>query len=183
MVTHGHIDHLACISKIRADTDVEVYVPQGDRELAARRPSLDPRVLAHSFNRHAVRTAVSYAAQGVLGATPVVRATDLVAGERLDVPGRLRFVHAPGHTTGGGMFLHGDGDVLFTGDVLVTLDPFSGRTGPRTLPAFDNVDHDMALASLDEVPGTGAGVLLPGHGEPGRGDPATATDLARAASG
>ena len=182
VATHGHIDHLACIPKIRAAAGADVYLPSGDRALAASRPGLDPGVVRHSLNPSGLRTALSYAAQGVLGAKPVVDAIDLADGEVLDLPGRLRFLHAPGHTVGGGMFLHGDGDVLFSGDVLVTLDPFSGRTGPRTLPAFDNVDHGQALASLDLVARSGASVLLPGHGEPWRGDPAEAAALAVAAS-
>ena len=181
VVTHGHIDHLACIPAVRAESGAEVHVPRGDRALAASRPGLDPKVLAHSWRPAALRTGLSYLRQGVRRATPVVDARDLDDGDVIDGPGRLRFLAAPGHTPGGGMFLAADG-VLFTGDVLVTLDPFSGRRGPRTLPAFDNADHPQALASLDVVAGTGATVLLPGHGEPWRGDAATAAGEARRAS-
>ena len=147
-------------------------MPRGDRALAAGRPGLDAKVLAHSWRPAALRTGLSYLRQGVRRATPVVDARALDDGDVIDGPGRLRFLAAPGHTPGGGMFLGEDG-VLFTGDVLVTLDPFSGRRGPRTLPAFDNADHPQALASLDVVARSGASVLLPGHGEPGGGTPPT----------
>ena len=181
VVTHGHVDHLACIPAVRAESGAEVRVPRDDRTLAASRPRLDPKVLAHSWRPAALRTGLSYLRQGVRRATPVLDAWDLDDGDVIDGPGRLRFVSAPGHTPGSGMFLGEDG-VLFTGDVLVTLDPFSGRRGPRTLPAFDNVDHDEALASLDVVARSGATVLLPGHGEPWRGDAAEAAAEARRVS-
>lgn len=181
VVTHGHVDHLACIPAVRAESGAEIHLPRGDRALAASRPGLDPKVLAHSWRPAALRTGLSYLRQGVRRATPVVDARDLDDGDVIDAPGRLRFLSAPGHTPGSGMFLGADG-VLFTGDVLVTLDPFSGRRGPRTLPAFDNTDHAQALASLDVVAGSGATVLLPGHGEPWRGDAATAAAEARRVS-
>ena len=181
VVTHGHIDHLACIPDVQAASGARVHVPREDRALAARRPRLDPRVLAHSWRPAALRTGLSYLRQGVGRATPVADAQDLDDGDVLEGPGRLRFLAAPGHTPGSGMFLS-DGGVLFTGDVLVTLDPFSGRRGPRTLPAFDNTDHAQALASLDVVADTGATVLLPGHGEPWRGAAADAATAARRAS-
>ena len=182
VVTHGHPDHVACIAPLADDTDVDVYVPAADRELATTRPKADPSVLVHSLNRHGLRTAASYVRQGILRATPVVSPRSLVDGERIDAPGGLRFVEAPGHTPGGGVFVRDQADVVFSGDVLVTLDPFSGRTGPRTLPAFDNVDHARALEALDVVAGTGATTILPGHGEPWHGDPLVAARQARTSS-
>ena len=169
VVTHGHVDHLACIPAVRAESGAEVHLPRGDRALAASRPGLDPKVLAHSWRPAALRTGLSYLRQGVRRATPLVDARDLDDGDVIDAPGRLRFLSAPGHTPGSGM-------------LLVTLDPFSGRRGPRTLPAFDNTDHAQALASLDVVARSGATVLLPGHGEPWRGDAATAVAEARRVS-
>ena len=167
VVTHGHVDHFACVPALReAVPDLDVFLPRDDRTLAARRPGLEPRVLANSFRRAAIRTALSYARQGMLSARPLVDATDLNDGDELDLPGRPRFVHAPGHTPGSGMFVFADRDVVCSGDVLVTYDPFTGRRGPGTLPAFDNVDHKQALSSLDRVAETGMGIVLPGHGEP-----------------
>ena len=167
VVTHGHLDHLACIPAVRAAApDVEVFIPRDDRQLAARRPGIEPRVAANSFRPAAIRTALSYARQGMLAARPVVDASDLDDGDVLDVPGRPRFVHAPGHTPGSGIVVFADRDVVCSGDVLVTYDPFTGRRGPGTLPAFDNVDHAQAVASLERVAETGMGTVLPGHGEP-----------------
>ena len=167
VVTHGHLDHLACIPAVRsAARDVDVYLPRGDRSLAARRPGLERHVVANSWRPAAIRTALSYARQGMLSARPVVEARDVDDGDVLDVPGRPRFVHAPGHTPGGGIFVFPDRDVVCSGDVLVTYDPFTGRRGAGTLPAFDNDDHDLAVASLERVAETGMAFVLPGHGEP-----------------
>lgn len=179
VVTHGHLDHLACIPAIRDGApSVDVYLPRDDRELAARRPGLEPRVVANAWRPAAVRTALSYARQGMLSARPVVDARDLDDGDVLDVPGRPRFVRAPGHTRGGGVFVLEDRDVVCSGDVLVTRDPFSGRTGPRALPAFDNVDHAQALASLELVGASGMRTVLPGHGEPWTEGAAQAASMA-----
>ena len=180
VVTHGHLDHLACIPALReASPSIDVWLPRGDRALAARRPGLEPRVVANSWRPAALRTALSYARQGMLSARPVVHARDLDDGDVLDVPGRPRFVAAPGHTPGGGIVVFADRDVVCSGDVLVTLDPFSGRTGPRTLPAFDNADHAQALESLELVGATGMGTVLPGHGEPWTEGAAQATVIGR----
>lgn len=183
VVTHGHVDHFACVPRIRAQADVAVHLPRADVAAAARRPRLDPAVLLHGFHPAALLTVASYVRQGVLGARPLVDVIAIDDGMVLDIPGRPRFVHAPGHTPGSGMFLLEDRGVLFSGDVLVTLDPFRGRTGPRTLPAFDNEDHALAVRSLDLVARSGADVVLPGHGEPWRGGAAEAAAAARAASG
>ena len=167
LVTHGHVDHFACVPALRAEVPgLDVYLAGADRALAAKRPGVEPRVLAHSFRRAAIRTALSYARQGMLSARPLVDVLDLADGDVLDVPGRPRFVHAPGHTPGSGMFVFDDRDVVCSGDVLVTYDPFTGRRGPGTLPAFDNVDHAQAVASIERVAETGMGIVLPGHGEP-----------------
>ena len=177
VATHGHIDHLSCLSILQAEGDVPISVPAGDVELATAKPGLDLGVVRHSLNPAGIRTALSYARMGAARAKPVRAPGSLHDG---DVVGGLRFVAAPGHTRGGGMFARGD--VLFSGDVLVTLDPFSGRTGPRTLPAFDNVDHEGAVAALDLVSSSGASVVLPGHGEPFVGASDAAAVLAIAAS-
>jgi glyoxylase-like metal-dependent hydrolase (beta-lactamase superfamily II) len=183
LVTHGHLDHFACVPAIRERGDVDVFLPQGDRDLAARRPRLDPTLVVRSLNPAGLRSAISYARRGALRASPLTDVIDLRDGDVVDAPGSPRFLGAPGHTPGGGMFLLERGDVLFTGDAFVTLDPFSGRTGPRTLPAFDNVDHAAALESLEKVRASGATILLPGHGDPWTGDPGEAVKTALAASG
>jgi glyoxylase-like metal-dependent hydrolase (beta-lactamase superfamily II) len=90
-------------------------------------------------------------------------------------------VFSPGHTYGHCALHLPDRDVLLVGDALVTLDPYTGRTGPRIVAGAATADSDLALRSLDALAGTGARLVLPGHGEPWRDGAPRAAELARAA--
>jgi len=61
--------------------------------------------------------------------------------------------------------------VLCCGDALATVD-FETWQGhrPQLLPAWLNVDHEQARASLHWFDDLGEVVLLPGHGDPWTGD-------------
>jgi glyoxylase-like metal-dependent hydrolase (beta-lactamase superfamily II) len=102
-------------------------------------------------------------------------------GETLEVPGRPRAVHAPGHTPGCAALLLEGRRVLLTGDVLATRNPLTGRVGPQIMPSGLNRDTPQALRSLDLLDGVPADVLLPGHGEPWTEGAAEAARLARVA--
>lgn len=83
------------------------------------------------------------------GAARVVPVADLSTfddGETLDLPGRPRVVHAPGHTEGSCALFLEDRKALLTGDCLVTWNAFTGRVGPQIMPAGLNRDSE-ALAS------------------------------------
>jgi glyoxylase-like metal-dependent hydrolase (beta-lactamase superfamily II) len=102
-------------------------------------------------------------------------------GETLDAPGRPRVVHAPGHTEGSCAVLLESRRALVTGDVMSTLNPLTGRTGPQIHPDGLNRDSELALRSLDKLTGLPADVLLPGHGDPWSGSVDDAVQLAKAA--
>jgi glyoxylase-like metal-dependent hydrolase (beta-lactamase superfamily II) len=97
---------------------------------------------------------------------PIAEVSAFGDGEQIDVPGRPRAVHAPGHTPGSAALLFGDRRVLVTGDVLATENALTGRIGPQIMPSGLNEDTDQALASLDALSGIDADLLLPGHGDP-----------------
>jgi glyoxylase-like metal-dependent hydrolase (beta-lactamase superfamily II) len=48
----------------------------------------------------------------------------------------------------------------------VTLNPYTGATGPQIVSAAATADSERALASLDALAETGARTVLVGHGEP-----------------
>lgn len=100
-------------------------------------------------------------------------------GETVDVPGRPRLIHAPGHTPGCSALLLEARRVLLAGDVVVTRNPLTGRTGPQVMPSAFNRDTPQALRSLDVLDPIPADLVLPGHGEPWTGTPAEAARLAR----
>ncbi|MGZ4174096.1 MAG: MBL fold metallo-hydrolase, partial [Solirubrobacteraceae bacterium] len=100
-------------------------------------------------------------------------------GDRLDVPGAPRVVHAPGHTPGHSVVLFDSVGVLCTGDALCSRNPLTGAEGPQLMPRFTNVSNALALESLSAIEPLNAQVLLPGHGDPWFGTPADAVQLAR----
>jgi glyoxylase-like metal-dependent hydrolase (beta-lactamase superfamily II) len=87
-------------------------------------------------------------------------------GEVLDVPGRLRVFHTPGHTHGHCALLLEDREVLFTGDALSTWDPYTGARGPLLMSGPAHFDATQARLSHARLLTFGARVLLPGHGDP-----------------
>ncbi len=112
---------------------------------------------------------------------PVFEVSVFADGQILDVPGRPRVIHAPGHTPGNAaLFLERHG-VLFSGDTIVTRNPLTGRTGPQIMPSGFNQDTRAALRSLGALRQLPAGTVLPGHGDPWTGGAAEAVRLAQAA--
>ena len=51
-------------------------------------------------------------------------------------------------------------------DALVTLDPYTGTTGPQIVASAATADTALAMESLGPIADTGASTVLPGHGEP-----------------
>jgi glyoxylase-like metal-dependent hydrolase (beta-lactamase superfamily II) len=116
---------------------------------------------------------------GVARAVPVAEASGFAGNEVLDVPGRPRVIHTPGHTAGNAALSLPDRDVLIAGDTVATLSLTHGEAGPQLLPRFMNEDHDQALASLEKIEPVNARWVLPAHGLPWEGSPQQAVKLAR----
>jgi glyoxylase-like metal-dependent hydrolase (beta-lactamase superfamily II) len=116
---------------------------------------------------------------GVTRAVPVAEASGFAGDEVLDVPGRPRVIHTPGHTAGNTALSLPDRDVLIAGDTVATLSLTHGESGPQLLPRFMNEDHDQALASLEKIEPVNARWVLPAHGLPWEGSPMQAVKLAR----
>jgi glyoxylase-like metal-dependent hydrolase (beta-lactamase superfamily II) len=84
----------------------------------------------------------------------------------LPVPGEPRAIPCPGHTLGHCALHLADRDVVIAGDAIVTLDPYTGRRGPRIVAGAATVDSERNLRTLDAIAETGARTVLVGHGEP-----------------
>jgi glyoxylase-like metal-dependent hydrolase (beta-lactamase superfamily II) len=91
-------------------------------------------------------------------------------GDRLDVPGRPRVLHVPGHTEGEVAFHLPDREVLLCGDALATVDfeTWSGHA-PQLMPRWLDEDHEQARRSIRRLDSLGEVTLLPGHGDPWTG--------------
>jgi glyoxylase-like metal-dependent hydrolase (beta-lactamase superfamily II) len=182
LLTHGHPDHLGCAEPIRQAAQAHVLIHGDDAEGASRGGVNPPMTLgsARLLIRPAfLRYFMSVWRTGGGHIPPITDVATFADGERLDIPGHPRIIHTPGHTSGECVVYIEERGVVFTGDALVTLDPSTGKVGPAVLGAPFTTDRPRAFASLERIRATGAGTLLPGHGEPWHDGVADAVRLAQ----
>jgi glyoxylase-like metal-dependent hydrolase (beta-lactamase superfamily II) len=185
VLTHAHVDHTGIAEQARVEAGATVYLPSGERELAAhqlrgakseRNPAL---YLRYAATRSLYMTMMR---SGALRSRRIREFETFSDGDVLEaVPGRPVAVCTPGHTLGHTALHLPDRDVLFTGDALVTLDPYTDQAGPRLVARAATADLQQALRSLDRIAETGAGTLLPGHGDPWKDGAEAAAEQTRAA--
>jgi len=183
LLTHAHTDHTGFAEQARTTTGTRVWIHERDVQ-AARTGKVGPRdgkQSAYLLRGAFWRTALVLGMRGGTKIIPIREVSGFSDGEVLDVPGSPRVVHAPGHTGGSAAILLEDRGVLFTGDVLCTHNAHTGRVGPQIMPSGLNADTPQALASLANLTGIKADVLLPGHGESWTGGVEEAIRQARAA--
>ena len=168
LLTHAHTDHTGFAEQARTKTGARVWIHQQD-VLMARTGKVGPRdgkTSAYLLHGAFWRTALVLGMRGATRIIPVQEVSEFKDGEVLDVPGSPRVVHAPGHTDGSAAILLENRSILLTGDVLCTHNAYTGRVGPQIMPSGLNADTPQALASLANLTGIKADMLLPGHGEP-----------------
>jgi glyoxylase-like metal-dependent hydrolase (beta-lactamase superfamily II) len=169
VLTHGHFDHVGLCARLEREHGVPVHVHVADRPLVRhpyRYEHEKPRWPYPLRYPGALPILGSMVAAGALGVKGSVAEGDVRPGAPLDVPGRPVPIPTPGHTAGHCAYLLPDRGILFTGDALVTLDPYTGREGPRIVARAATADVAANLVSLSALGETGAGLVLPGHGAP-----------------
>jgi len=183
LITHAHSDHTGFAERARSTADAPVWIHQADAAVAkgAKPGKNDGKVRTYLLRVEFYRTLFSLTRRGATKLVPIRDVSTFADGETLEVPGRPRAVHAPGHTPGSAALLLEGRGALLSGDVLVTRNPLTGRVGPQIMPSGLNRDTPQALRSLDVLGGIPADVLLPGHGEPWTEGAAEAARLARVA--
>lgn len=165
IVTHHHVDHIGTAEHVRSRGGAWVLVHEGDAPMVNgdRRSHVPSGFYRQSWRPSMVRYLAHTVAVG--GARyPPVKATEPLPEGHLDLPGRPRVIHTPGHTAGHCSVLLEERAVLFTGDALVNFDYASGEVGVK-LHRF-NEDRDGAVTSLDLLGALQAETLLFGHGDP-----------------
>ena len=182
VLTHAHPDHVGFAERARSEHGVPVFVHAADEQLARTQKGghRDGSLLPYLRYPATWRLFGVFARAGRPSRMRIGEVTTFGAGERLDVPGRPRVIHAPGHTDGC-VALHFEGhSALLTGDVLCSRNPLTGRPGVQVMPAAFAADAAQALASVDRLEGLQAAVIGFGHGDPWRGGVGAAVAEARA---
>jgi glyoxylase-like metal-dependent hydrolase (beta-lactamase superfamily II) len=183
LITHAHSDHTGFAERARTSAGARILIHQADLALArgAKPGKNDGRILPYLRRAELYRTVFSLLRRGGVRIVPIRELSSFADGELLDVPGRPRVLHAPGHTPGSAALQLESRGVLFTGDALVTRNPLTGRVGPQIMPSGFNRSTPSALASLAVLDGVAADTVLPGHGEPWTQGASEAVRMARAA--
>jgi len=179
VLTHGDADH-AGFAGLLADRGVPVYCHAHDHHHLRDLPHGPPGWFLRNLWRPGfLRYVLEMLRDGIRDVDAVTTIEPMPDGDVLPVPGSPRVIHAPGHTPGSCALYLADRDVLVCGDAIVTRDIYRDReSDPRLMGAADE-DHETARASLGALAGLGRVTLLPGHGDPWRGDVDAALDGAR----
>lgn len=179
LLTHSHPDHCGLAERVRRASGAPVYVHPADA------PSVHgdisggpPPFLKQGWKPFLYRYIVHAMVNGAGRQPPVVTLDSFADGDVVDVPGRPRVIHTPGHTPGSCALHLGDRGVLFCGDTLATMDLLAGKPRPSLPPDFVNHDTQQAIESARILEGFEAPVMLPGHGEPWTGGVGEAVRIA-----
>lgn len=182
VLTHAHADHVGLANIVR-EAGVPVHVHEADAEMARTgKPHKRERSLLPYLRYGATWRLLFMAARAGGVRTPkIASVTTFGDGAQLDVPGRPRVIHTPGHSPGE-VVLHFEAHgALLAGDALCTWNPLTGRPGPQLMSGAFSLSTPQALASLDRIEPLEAAILLPGHGDPWTGGVAAAVARAREA--
>lgn len=179
VLTHSHADHMGNAERVRQEARASVWVHTAELGRVTSPDRSPPR--APLWRSKILRYFAHLLRNGVARFPAVVAATTFDDGEVLDVPGRPRILHTPGHTVGSCVLHLAERRILLAGDALATRDAYTWAHGPCLPPDFVNEDSEQALASLDRIEGLPADVVLVGHGEPWTGGVREAVQLARRA--
>lgn len=168
ILTHGDSDHLGVAERLRREHGVEVFVHEADAALArGETTKKNP-----SWGRIRVGPLLSFlwyaGRRGGLKVPSVGEVTTLAGGETLDLPGRPRIIHIPGHSPGSIAIHAPELGALFVGDALTTRHVLTGEEGPQ--PAPFTLDPDQAMDSLSKLEDLETRWIFPGHGPPWRGE-------------
>ena len=182
ILTHAHADHMGFADRAARAANAPVFIHQAD-VAASRRVLQLPwfGLLSNAWRPFMAGTLVRATINGVFSAAKVSNPKAFVDGDELDVPGRPRVIHVPGHTAGQVAFHLPDCNVLISGDSVVTRDLYSGASVLPQVPRPRLNDDDRAARqSIERFKDLGRITILPGHGSPWTGDAREVLEKTRA---
>ena len=171
VLTHADPDHVGFAGELQASHGIPVYVHRADSERTRQGKTKHSEgsllamlgMLKHAHSRRALRHMIAN------GGAKQVKVSEVIAfddGDELDVPGRLRVIHTPGHTEGHCALYAPFEHALFVGDAINNLDVVSGQPGAHLAPAAANTSTNQACESLSRIEELDAQTLYFGHGDP-----------------
>jgi glyoxylase-like metal-dependent hydrolase (beta-lactamase superfamily II) len=166
LLTHAHGDHVGIAEPVRR-AGVPVRIHERDAE-QARTGKSHPRegsMLPYLRYGATWRLLALAVRSGGVKTVKIAEVTPLAEGE-LDVPGRPRAIHTPGHSPGHVVFHFAEQGALIAGDALCTWNPLTGRPGPQIMPGAFAFSNEQAMGSLELLEPIEVGALLVGHGDP-----------------
>ena len=183
LITHHHLDHAGNAERLRS-TGARVLSHPADAPYLTGESHIPLRAHARFLlNPWYARYIIRLLAKGITRVSTIAELDAMSDGQVLDVPGRPRVIHVPGHTAGSCALFIERRSLLFSGDALVTFDVTRGRrVGPQIIRGPVTEDADLAMESLDALAGTEAEIVLPGHGTPWNHGIETAVSIARTSS-
>jgi glyoxylase-like metal-dependent hydrolase (beta-lactamase superfamily II) len=162
VLTHGDTDHIGFAAWLHHAKGIPAHVHTEDAARARKEVS-KPSSGWGPVKVGPLTGFLWYSARrGGLRIPAVEETVTFTDGEVLDVPGKPRIIHVPGHTPGS-VAVHVPGvDALFLGDAMTTRNVLTGVEGPK--PAPFTLDPAQARESLDRIEAVDATWVLPGHG-------------------
>jgi glyoxylase-like metal-dependent hydrolase (beta-lactamase superfamily II) len=163
LLTHGHCDHAGNAAFLCEKFGSKLFAGRREEPFIATRKTYIPPGIGGLSPKGLV-----FAAAEVL--FPVKRrAVDVCIqdGDEVATPiGNLRVVDTPGHTVGHISFYHEERGILFSGDALLTVIPFTRRGGMSIAPQIFSTDRTAARNSVRRLAELNPSALLAGHGWP-----------------
>lgn len=183
VLTHAHFDHMGFAERARSELGVPAWAHELEVPVTEHPWRFDHERRRLSYARYPgfLRTFAAMGAKGALWVKGTKKVCTYSAEQRLDVPGRPYVVFTPGHTHGHSALHFPERGAVIAGDALVTLNPYTGSTGPQIVAGAATADSGQALASLDALAVLDTATTLVGHGEPWTQSLRLAVELAKAA--
>jgi glyoxylase-like metal-dependent hydrolase (beta-lactamase superfamily II) len=162
VLTHGDTDHIGYAAWLFAERGIPAHVHTADVDRARKLVS-KPSTGWGPIKVGAMGRFLWYSSRhGGLRIPAVEEVATVADGDVLDVPGKPRIIHVPGHTPGS-VAVHVPGvDALFLGDAMTTRNVLTGVEGPK--PAPFTLDPAQATESIARIEAVDATWVLPGHG-------------------
>ncbi|MGO9144361.1 MAG: MBL fold metallo-hydrolase [Streptosporangiaceae bacterium] len=171
VLTHADPDHVGFAGELQASRGIPVYVHRADSERTrqgkTKHTEVSPLAMLTMLKRaHSRRALRHMIANGGAKQSKIPEVIPFGDGDELDVPGRLRVIHTPGHTEGHCVLYAPLEDALFIGDAINNLNIVTGQPGAHVAPQVANTSTNQAYESLSRIEELDAQTLYFGHGDP-----------------